>query len=377
MRGSVLVLLAALGPASCSAVGPACLWANGACRFEFDGRTLANSDPTPASTLVVGVPTRQLWLRVWRCTRVDGVCDDADLHGTGHCVGGSDIDDCESERRVLQSHFAGSCSVPSTEYECRAASNCVMEGPYCHCSVPSWCPDSTSSRTTCRYTNDGECDETTGICPIGTDTNDCRGQRPPPPPYSHPPPPYSSSSRRRSSSSSYSPPPPPAQSHHSMAYVITFGLIIFCLRMLAWLACKKATGQAVGQVTQGQSRTRPSTRVQPALAPPGNRNENTPAILMRSRSGNRAAILVPTRRQREPGLLSAPIVNPVGVQPADYIPPELMLSDGPAGAAVVPSESAIQATTLSSIRNTVLESTCPLVIFCSGTHAFVLCIVSR
>lgn len=173
------------------------------------------------------------------------------------------------------------------------------------------------------------------------------------------------------------PPPPPAQSHHSMAYVITFGLIIFCLRMLAWLACKKATGQAVGQVTQGQSRTRPSTRVQPALAPPGNRNENTPAILMRSRSGNRAAILVPTRRQREPGLLSAPIVNPVGVQPADYIPPELMLSDGPAGAAVVPSESAIQATTLSSIRNTVLESTCPLVIFCSGTHAFVLCIVSR
>jgi hypothetical protein len=132
-------------------------------------------------------------------------------------------------------------------------------------------------------------------------------------------------------------------------------VIIFCLRVMIRRACDAGEEQVGRQVSarhrpehlrqpveQGRSRT---TRT----APPGNGNENRPAILVRSRSGNRAAILVPTSRQgassarapaREPLDSKAmfelqqrakqdPMVNPLGHHPADYTPPELMLSAPP------------------------------------------------
>jgi hypothetical protein len=65
----------------------------------------------------------------------------------------------------------------------------------------------------CRWTDDGECDEPTGtgLCARGTDTNDCRSSIPPPPPPPPRPPPPPSSRRR----SSYNPSPSPSYSSGS------------------------------------------------------------------------------------------------------------------------------------------------------------------
>jgi hypothetical protein len=150
--------------------------------------------------------------------RTDGDCDDASLGGTGNCVRGTDTNDCavknhgadaEHQRRGLQS---SECSVPDTEYGCQARSNCHLEshieGSYCRCTVPSYCPGSTRAPPpppgSCPFTNDGQCDEPS-ICAYGTDTNDCRGygRPPPPPPYGSYNPSSSSSSTYSSSGSSY------------------------------------------------------------------------------------------------------------------------------------------------------------------------------
>jgi len=148
------------------------------------------------------------------------------------------------------------------------------------------------------------------------------------------------------------------------AVVVVIIIICFCLRMMR-AAGDNRPEHLRQPVEQGRSRT---TRT----APPGNGNENRPAILVRSRSGNRAAILVPTSRHgassarapaREPLDSKAmfelqqrakqdPMVNPLGHHPADYTPPELMLSAPPPRAKAVPSESAVQATSLNSIKDT-------------------------
>ena len=173
------------------------------------------------------------------------------------------------------------------------------------------------------------------------------------------------------------------------AVVVVIIIICFCLRMMRAAGDK----QPVEQGRQVSARHRPEHLRQPVeqgrsrttrTAPPGNGNENRPAILVRSRSGNRAAILVPTSRQgassarapaREPLDSKAmfelqqrakqdPMVNPLGHHPADYTPPELMLSAPPPRAKAVPSESAVQATSLNSIKDTVRSE---------STHATALC----
>ena len=58
------------------------------------------------------------------------------------------------------------CTVPDTVGGCLAQDLCTIDGDYCVCDMPVYCPD------TCEFQNDGECDVPTH-CAYGTDTNDC------------------------------------------------------------------------------------------------------------------------------------------------------------------------------------------------------------
>ena len=68
---------------------------------------------------------------------------------------------------------------------CVSCPSCVCNG---HTSIPGStegsggpsCTTAVTGTTTvfCRWTNDGECDETSGLCPAGSDSADCGGSSP-------------------------------------------------------------------------------------------------------------------------------------------------------------------------------------------------------
>ena len=58
------------------------------------------------------------------------------------------------------------CTVPNTYEGCLAQALCNIDGDYCVCDMPAYCPEP------CAWENDGGCDAGTH-CAYGTDLNDC------------------------------------------------------------------------------------------------------------------------------------------------------------------------------------------------------------
>ncbi len=289
----------------------------------------------------------------------NGVCDEGAL-----CSWGTDVSDC------------GGCPYGSTQGPSTSCTfgSCLQSGPcICRAGMPTTPSSSVSAGcqsqaeqppATCPYTNDGKCDETTGLCVHGTDTHDCQSssRRPPPPPS------YSSSSRRRSSSSGYEPPPPPppsysrrrsssygspqppsssfdnspaAQPHHqestshTVSYVLVLCMVCWCYkranRKPAAGQAHGATGRPAGRPVRSTppvvprnlanlgvdiGRTQSGTRVVALPAPRGSQlPDGSLGLLGRTGSGNREVVLVPSSRRPDDPV---PIVNPLG---RGYTPP--------------------------------------------------------